>query len=173
MEKWIRICLPVQQTQVQPLVREDSTCHWSKPLCHIYWACVLQLLNPPCLEPVLWNKRSPCCTTKSSPHSTHLEKARTKQWRSSTAKNKIKARRQTPNPWHQTPVTLGTYDESISRLIWILEQWISFELLFLSWEIESIVDQQQNRIRHHLGTGNQGLPSEKDSLPEKLSRKFP
>ena len=69
--QWLRICLPIQGTQVQSLVREDPTCHGAtKPVCrnywacalepasHNYWACVLQLLKPACLEPVLCNKRS-------------------------------------------------------------------------------------------------------------------
>ena len=68
---WVRICLPMQGTRVQSLVREDSTCRRAtRPVCRLYWdgalepashnhqAYVLQLLKPANLEPVLCNKRS-------------------------------------------------------------------------------------------------------------------
>ena len=33
--QWLRICLLMQRTQVQTLVRDDSTCHGAaKPVCH-------------------------------------------------------------------------------------------------------------------------------------------
>ena len=57
--QWIRIHLPMQWTQVQSLVREDSTCcETSKPVCHNCWVPMLQLLKSTYLEPVLCNKRS-------------------------------------------------------------------------------------------------------------------
>ena len=69
--QWLRICLPMQGTQVQALVREDPTCRGAtKPMRHNDWACALQptshncwarvpqLLKPVRLEPVLRNKRS-------------------------------------------------------------------------------------------------------------------
>ena len=102
--QWLRICLPVQGTRVQSLVREDPTCHRAtKPVSHNYWICaleptrrnywarVLQLLKPMRLEPVLHGKlqmRSPCTTTKSSPRSPQLEKAHVQQRRHNAAKNK-------------------------------------------------------------------------------------
>ena len=71
MAQWLRICLPMQGTQVRALVREDPTCHRAtKPVRHNYWACTLepashnywarvpQLLKPTRLQPVLRNKRS-------------------------------------------------------------------------------------------------------------------
>ena len=71
VEQWLRICLPIQGTQVQALVQEDPTCHgatkpvrhnyWARalePVCRNYWAYVPQLLKPACLEPMLHNKRS-------------------------------------------------------------------------------------------------------------------
>ena len=71
--QWLRICLPVQGTQVRSLVREDSKCHgaakpvhdnsWAcdlEPMSHKYWAHVPQLLKPTRLEPMLLNKRSHC-----------------------------------------------------------------------------------------------------------------
>ena len=78
MAQWIRICLPVQGTQVQSLVWEDSTCHRAT-------------------KPKSYNHRSPCacspcattreatavrrlCTaTKRSPCSLEPEKAHTQQ----------------------------------------------------------------------------------------------
>ena len=57
--QWLRIRLPMQGTRVRSLVREDPTCRGAtKPECRNYWACVLQLLKPTRLEPVLHNKRS-------------------------------------------------------------------------------------------------------------------
>ena len=69
--QWLRIRLPMQETRVRALVREDPTCHGAtKPVRHNYWACVLepashsywaclpQLLKPMHLEPMLRNKRS-------------------------------------------------------------------------------------------------------------------
>ena len=49
--QWLRICLPMQGTRVQGLVREDPTCRGATgPVSHSYWACAS-------LEPVLRNKR--------------------------------------------------------------------------------------------------------------------
>ena len=37
MVQWLRICLPMQGTQVQALVQEDPTCHGAAtPVCHNY-----------------------------------------------------------------------------------------------------------------------------------------
>ena len=96
----------MQGTWVRALVREDPTRHRAtKPMLHNYWACaleptshnywahapqllkpmcsracMLQLLKPVCLEPMLWNKRSP--------RTPQLEKAHMQQRRPSTAKKK-------------------------------------------------------------------------------------
>ena len=69
--QWLRILLPMQETWVRALVREDPTYHgatkpvrhnyWARalePVSHNYWARVPQLLKPAHLEPVLRNKRS-------------------------------------------------------------------------------------------------------------------
>ena len=41
--QWLRICLPMQGTQVRALVREDPTCRRAtKPTSHNYWACTLE-----------------------------------------------------------------------------------------------------------------------------------
>ena len=69
--QWLRIRLPMQGTRVWALVREDPTCRRAtkplhhnysacalEPTSHNYWAHVPELLKPPCLEPVLCNKRS-------------------------------------------------------------------------------------------------------------------
>ena len=64
--QWLRIHLPMQGTQVRALVREDPPCRRAtKPASHNYWAthrnywaCVLQLLKPARLEPLLFSKRS-------------------------------------------------------------------------------------------------------------------
>ena len=52
MVQWLRICLPVQGTQVQSQVREDPTCHEAtKSVCQSYWgqrprACALRQKKP-------------------------------------------------------------------------------------------------------------------------------
>ena len=58
--EWIKICLPMQGTQVWSLVWEDLTCRRAtKPVCHNSWACMLKLLQPLCLEHMLCNKKPP------------------------------------------------------------------------------------------------------------------
>ena len=63
--------------------------HALEPLSRNYWACVLQLLKHPRLEPVLCDKtrhtmRSSCTTTKSNLHSLQLEEACAQQGRPSS-----------------------------------------------------------------------------------------
>ena len=71
MAQWSRIHLPMQETWVWSLIREDPTCHGAtKPMCHTYSACALvpgdpatepmcsNCWSPQCPEPVLCNKRS-------------------------------------------------------------------------------------------------------------------
>ena len=73
MAQWLRIRLPMQETRIRALVREDPTCHGAtKPVSHNYWACALeptshnywarapQLLKPARLERMLRNKISHC-----------------------------------------------------------------------------------------------------------------
>ena len=58
--QWLRILLSMQGTRVRALVQEDPTCHGAtKPVHHNYWACVLQLLKPAHLEPLLCNEKPP------------------------------------------------------------------------------------------------------------------
>ena len=90
---WIRICLPMQGTWVQSLVREDSTCHGeTKFLCHNYW-------SPSALGPASCNywslcsamreataRRSLLATTDSRPCVLHLEEAWVRQRRPSAVK---------------------------------------------------------------------------------------
>ena len=72
----LRICLPMQGTQVWSLVQEDSTYHGAiKPVCHRYWACA-----------PWWEACE--LQLESSLHSPQLEKAHAQPWKPSTAKNK-------------------------------------------------------------------------------------
>ena len=44
--QWQRICLPMQETRVWSLVREDLSCNGAtKPVCHNYWTCALESGN--------------------------------------------------------------------------------------------------------------------------------
>ena len=57
--QWLRICLPVQGTQVWPLVWEDATSHWTtKPL--------LQLLNLHAVTAEACTSQSPCSTAREA-----------------------------------------------------------------------------------------------------------
>ena len=71
--QWLRICLPMQGTQVQSLVGEDST--WfraTKPVHHNYWS--LRALEPGCHK-----KRSHCsekpANRNKQPSSPQVQKA--------------------------------------------------------------------------------------------------
>ena len=80
--QWLRIRLPMQGTRVRALVREDPTCRGAtKPVCHNYWACALelascnywawvpQLLKPAHLEPMHCNEeQAPLAAIRESPH---------------------------------------------------------------------------------------------------------
>ena len=44
--QWLRICLPMQGTQVRSLVQEGPTCCGAaKPVSRNYWACALELIS--------------------------------------------------------------------------------------------------------------------------------
>ena len=68
MVQWLRILLPFQRTQVWSLVREDSTCRGAtKPVCHNYWACFLQLLKPKHPRAMLCEREATTMRSPSSP----------------------------------------------------------------------------------------------------------
>ena len=83
--QWLRICLPMQETRVWSLVREDITCHRAtKHVCHSYWACGLEPGNLSSWASMPWSLSStrevtemisPPATMKSSPSSPQLEKS--------------------------------------------------------------------------------------------------
>ena len=84
----------MQETWVQSLVQEDSTCHeTTKPMYHNCWACALEpgshnCQSPWALQPVLHQQEKPpqwvACPLQldSSPHSSQLAKvwAATMRW---------------------------------------------------------------------------------------------
>ena len=87
MVQCVRTHLPMQGTRVQSPGQKDPTCHRAtRPVCHNYWACVLQLLEPTCQEPVLHDKRSHhsdkahAPQLESSPQPLQPEKAQHSQW---------------------------------------------------------------------------------------------
>ena len=44
--QWLTICLPMQAIRVPSLVQKDPTCCGAtKPMCHSYWACILEPRN--------------------------------------------------------------------------------------------------------------------------------
>ena len=73
--QWLRIRLPVQWTWVQALVWEDPTCRGAtKPVCHNYWACVL--------EPASHNYRAhvPQLLKPAAPRAGALQREKPPQW---------------------------------------------------------------------------------------------
>ena len=81
--QWLRICLPMQGTQVPSLVQEDPTCHVAtKPVNHNYWTWVPRAC-------ALHTMRSPRTTVKSSSCLLQLEKACVQQWRPNATINKF------------------------------------------------------------------------------------
>ena len=104
--QWIRICLPMQGTQVGSWVQEDSACigatkpeHHNyrtktctatctlEPTSHNHWSPGARSLSSAAREAS--TMRSPCTTKKRNPRSLQLEKAHTKQWRPHAAEKKI------------------------------------------------------------------------------------
>ena len=86
-----RICLLMQETQVQSLVQEDSTCCGAKKSrSQNYWVCELQLLKPCpsslCSETRAAAVRSLCTAEGCWSHLCLLEKAQAQQWRPSATK---------------------------------------------------------------------------------------
>ena len=72
--QWLRICLPMQGTQVQALVWEDPTCHRATgPVSHNYWACAPGACAPQQERPRQWEasaprwRVAPLATTRESP----------------------------------------------------------------------------------------------------------
>ena len=56
--QWKRIGLPMQGSQVQSLVWEDTSLRATKPMSHNFWTWMPQLQEPTCLEIALHKKRS-------------------------------------------------------------------------------------------------------------------
>ena len=58
--QWLRICLPMQGTQVRALVWEDPTCRGATgPVSHNYWSCVSGACAPQQERPRQWEARAP------------------------------------------------------------------------------------------------------------------
>lgn len=71
--QWLEILLPVQGTQVLPLVWEDTTgLRAAKPVCHDYWP--MPRASAPQQEAA--TVRSACSAVKRRPRPQQLEKAR-------------------------------------------------------------------------------------------------
>ena len=93
--RWMGVHLLTQGIRVRSLVPEDSTCHRATmPMCHNYWAHVLQLSKPVHLEPVLYrrsqgNETPHALQPESSPRLPQQEKALGQQQRPQAAKNQI------------------------------------------------------------------------------------
>ena len=105
--QWIRICLPMQGTQVWSLVQEDSTCcRAGKPIRQNYWARVLVPSSHSYPRPhaATTEAHAPrtCAPAKSRPCSAQLEKASAKLRRPSRAKLKKKIKKKNWVPLEET-----------------------------------------------------------------------
>ena len=57
--QWLRVCLPMQGTQVRALVWEDPTCRRAaRPVSHNYWACASGACAPQQERPRQWEART-------------------------------------------------------------------------------------------------------------------
>ena len=65
MVQWLRICLPMQETQVPHLVQEDSTCCRAIKLVHNYLS--QPVLSPSSATREATSMRSPHTTTREQP----------------------------------------------------------------------------------------------------------
>ena len=58
--QWLRICLPLQGTQVRALVWEDPTCRGATgPVSHNCWACASETCAPQQEKTRWWEARAP------------------------------------------------------------------------------------------------------------------
>ena len=81
--QWLRICLPMQGTQVRALVWEDPTCRGAtRPVSHNYWACASGACAP---QREAATVRGPRTAMKSGPRLPQLEKALSQKRRPNTA----------------------------------------------------------------------------------------
>ena len=89
--QWLRICLPIQGTQIPSLVREDSTCCVAtKPMRQNCQACALEPVNH------YWTHvpREACASQlESSPHLQQLEEAHVGQQRPNARRKKGRKKR--------------------------------------------------------------------------------
>ena len=74
MVQWLRVCLPMQGTQVRALVWEDPTCRGATgPVGHKYWACASGACAPQQERPRWWEACAsqwgvaPACRSKREP----------------------------------------------------------------------------------------------------------
>ena len=89
--QWIRICLPMQETQVRALVREDPTCRGAaKPMCHNYWACALEPAshNYWAREPQLLSPQA-TTTEARTPRARAPQQEKPLQWEAHTLQRKV------------------------------------------------------------------------------------
>ena len=85
----MRVCLPMQGTQVRALVWEDPTCHGAtRPMSHNLLSLYVWSLCSATREAT--TVRGPCSVMKSGPHLPQLEEALAKKRRPNTAINKPK-----------------------------------------------------------------------------------
>ena len=84
--RWLRICLPMQGTQVRALVWEDPTCRRAtRPVRQLLSLRVWSLCSATREAAIV---RGPCTTMKSGPRLPQLDKALAQKQRPNTAKIK-------------------------------------------------------------------------------------
>ena len=168
--QWIRIDLPTQGTQVQFLVWEDSTRQRAmKSVCHNYWASVVQLLKPVCLEPGLHSKTShhkekSMATTRNSPCSLQLEKACTKQQRPRSQSKQINMFLNVKKKkWSH-----GRFSTGASQVALVVKNSLdnSGDMLFSDYH--GVGNYEQQSLPRHPLRGSEGSPAWQPAQPQKV-----
>ena len=91
----VKNCLPMQGTWVWALVREDPTCRGAtKPVCHNYWACALELtcrkLQSPCTTTTEAHiPQSLHATTTEAPRARAPQQEKLPQWEAHTPQQRV------------------------------------------------------------------------------------
>ena len=137
--QWLRICLPLQGTQVWSLVQEDPTrSRATKPVHHSYWAYALQpgsrndwKTSPVCcnyrslhtLQPVLWTRKPPQweAQLESSPCWLQLEK---KPHTAMKTKHGIKQKQIIVKNWNSAPLKKSSPAPPWRPPFYFLSLWI-------------------------------------------------
>ena len=125
--QWISVCLPMQGTQVQFLVWENSTCHRAtKPVHHSYWAH-----HPRAQEQ---QPLSPCATANEGwvPRACTPQE-RLRRWKAPVLHPRIAPAWPTREGQHEAPETQHGQEYAEMNALWIPWLLTNIQLSVLLW----------------------------------------